>query len=80
MPAGTERGSAAMGVRGTKIYLAGGMRTLTPGPGGLQDTVDTAYALDLRGLRWTERAPMPTARGGRAGVSQAAARFYRVGR
>ncbi|GLV79201.1 Kelch repeat-containing protein [Streptomyces hygroscopicus] len=40
MPARPARGSAAMGVHGTRSYLAGGMRTLVPGPGGLQETVD----------------------------------------
>ncbi|PJE95843.1 hypothetical protein CUT44_21590 [Streptomyces carminius] len=120
MPAGTERGSAAMGVYRGRIHLAGGMRVLEPtGPGGLQDTVgevssydtatgrwetlpdlpqprdhvggavvgtvlyvvggrdrgqlnvrDTVYALDLRHRRrWSERTPMPTARGGLAAAA-----------
>ncbi|MGN9786440.1 Kelch repeat-containing protein [Nonomuraea sp. ZG12] len=62
MPAGTERGSSAMGVRGTKIYLAGGMRTLTPGPGGLQDTVATVSSYDVVTGRWESLPSLPQAR------------------
>lgn len=62
MPEGTERGSAAIGVRETKIYLAGGMRTLTPGPGGLQDTVDTVSSSDVVTARWETLASLPRAR------------------
>jgi len=62
MPRSLERGSAAIGVRGTKIYLAGGMRTLTPGPGGLQDTVDTVSSYDVITRRWATLPTLPEAR------------------
>ncbi|ANZ39940.1 hypothetical protein BBK82_31755 [Lentzea guizhouensis] len=62
MPAGTERGSAAMGVFGTRVYLAGGMRTLTPGPGGLQDTVADVHSYDVLTRRWTTLPSLPEAR------------------
>lgn len=62
MPAGSEQGSAAIGVRGSKIYLAGGMRTLTPGPGGLQDTVATVSTYDTRTGRWGRLPDLPEAR------------------
>ena len=62
MPAGTERGSAAVGVRGTTIYLAGGMRTLTPGPGGLHDTVATVTAYDTATDSWSQLPDLPEAR------------------
>lgn len=62
VPAGIERGSAAIGVHGTKILLAGGMRTLVPGPGGLQDTVDTASSYDIVSDRWERLPSLPQAR------------------
>ncbi|MGP4051445.1 Kelch repeat-containing protein [Streptomyces sp. 2A115] len=62
MPAGIERGSAATGVRGTRVYLAGGMRTLVPGPGGLQDTVDTVSSYDVVTGRWKALPSLPQAR------------------
>ncbi|WP_328990607.1 hypothetical protein OG394_30520 [Kribbella sp. NBC_01245] len=62
MPAGTERGSSAIGVHGHKIYLAGGMRTLTPGPGGLQDTVDQVHSYDTWTGRWGSLPSLPQAR------------------
>lgn len=62
MPTGHDRGSAAVGVRGTKIYLAGGMRTLTPGPGGLRDTVSTVSSYDVVTRRWRYLPSLPEAR------------------
>ncbi|PWK85441.1 N-acetylneuraminic acid mutarotase [Lentzea atacamensis] len=62
MPQGVERGSAAMGVHGTRVYLAGGMRTLTPGPGGLQDTVADVHSYDVITRRWTTLPSLPEAR------------------
>lgn len=52
MPNGTARGSAAMGVHGKKIYLAGGMTTLDIF-GGYQDSVDTVSAFDTSCGTWT---------------------------
>ncbi|WP_113702650.1 Kelch repeat-containing protein [Nonomuraea lactucae] len=62
MPAGIERGSAATGVHGTRVYLAGGMRTLVPSPGGLQDTVDTVSSYDVVTGRWETLPSLPQAR------------------
>ncbi|MFC8939938.1 Kelch repeat-containing protein [Streptomyces griseoincarnatus] len=62
MPRGVERGSAAMGVSGRKILLAGGMRVLVPGAGGLQDTVATVSAYDVVTGRWEELPALPEAR------------------
>ncbi|MFE2499877.1 Kelch repeat-containing protein [Streptomyces scopuliridis] len=62
VPVSHARGSAAVGVHGGKIYLAGGMRTLTPGPGGLQDTVDTVSSYDVRTGRWQRLPSLPEAR------------------
>ncbi|CAM3823446.1 kelch repeat-containing protein [Kibdelosporangium persicum] len=62
MPVGIERGSAAMGAFGRRIYLAGGMRTLTPGPGGLQDTVASVHSYDVLTRRWTTLPDLPEAR------------------
>ncbi|PWE10290.1 hypothetical protein DD630_28950 [Streptomyces sp. BSE7F] len=62
MPRGVERGSAAMGVSGRKILLAGGMRVLVPGAGGLQDTVATVSAYDVVTGRWEELPMLPEAR------------------
>ncbi len=61
-PADVVRGSAAVGVLGNRIFLAGGMRTLTPGPGGLQDTVATVHSYDVVARRWTRLPDLPEAR------------------
>ncbi|MFF3853870.1 Kelch repeat-containing protein [Micromonospora sp. NPDC002575] len=68
VPAGLERGSAAVGVHGGTIYLAGGMRTLTPGPDGLQDTVATVSAYHAATGRWTTLPDLPEARDHVAGA------------
>ncbi|MER5542409.1 kelch repeat-containing protein [Streptomyces sp. NPDC002589] len=78
MPPGTERGSAAVGVHGPKIYLAGGMRTLTPQPGGLQDTVDAVSCFDVTTGRWESLPSLPEARD-HAGGALIAATLYVVG-
>ncbi|KAF6840288.1 kelch repeat-containing protein [Colletotrichum plurivorum] len=53
VPAGEERGSAAVGVFGKVVYLAGGMRTLRPtGETGEQDTVAFVSAFDTETSRW----------------------------
>lgn len=62
MPAGSERGSAAIGVQGSKVYMVGGMRTLTPGPGGLQDKVTTFTSYDVKSGSWETLPNMPEAR------------------
>lgn len=57
LPAGRETGSAAVGVVGRSIFLAGGMRTLEPiGIEGKQETVDYVSAFDLESSSWI---PLP---------------------
>ncbi|MFE7816410.1 Kelch repeat-containing protein [Streptomyces sp. NPDC057433] len=62
LPADVARGSAAIGVHGTTVLLAGGMRVLVPGAGGLQDTVDTVSAYDVVTRRWETLPSLPQAR------------------
>ncbi len=78
MPSGMARGSAAVGVRGTRIYLAGGMRTLTPAPGGIQDTVDTVSSYDVVTGRWQTLPSLPQARD-HVGGAIIGTTFYVVG-
>ncbi|RFN40762.1 kelch domain-containing protein 8a [Fusarium flagelliforme] len=55
VPEDQERGSAAVGVYGNIIYMAGGMRTLEPiGPGGEQDTVAFVSAFDTKTSKWLD--------------------------
>jgi N-acetylneuraminic acid mutarotase len=53
MPNGTERGSAAMGVHGSTIYLAGGMTILDVPNGGYQNSITTVLAYDTVRGTWT---------------------------
>ncbi|NJQ03159.1 Kelch repeat-containing protein [Streptomyces zingiberis] len=78
VPREMVRGSAAMGVKGRTVHLAGGMRTLTPGPGGLQDTVDTVSAYDVDSGRWRDLAPLPQARD-HVGGAVVGSTFYVLG-
>ena len=57
MPAGTERGSAILGVYGKMIYVAGGMTYLRPGE---QDAVSLVSAFDTRTGKW-KTLPSPAA-------------------
>ncbi|WNG18174.1 Kelch repeat-containing protein [Cystobacter fuscus] len=59
MPASTERGSAAVGVSGTKIYLAGGLRSLAP---EFQDTVATFSSYDVAQDTWETLPSLPEPR------------------
>jgi N-acetylneuraminic acid mutarotase len=59
MPAGTERGSAAISASGTKIYVAGGLRALTDTS---QDTVATFSSYDVREGTWEALPELPEPR------------------
>ncbi|WP_437733554.1 Kelch repeat-containing protein [Sorangium sp. So ce1335] len=59
MPSGTERGSAAVGAHGTKIYLAGGLRSLTP---DFQDTVPAFSSYDVETGEWETLPDLPEPR------------------
>ncbi|KAF2009880.1 galactose oxidase [Aaosphaeria arxii CBS 175.79] len=52
LPADEARGSAAVGVHGNKIYLAGGMKALILGQDGLQDTVSVVSIYDTTLDEW----------------------------
>lgn len=62
MPADQARGSSAMGVHDGRIILAGGMRSLTPSPGGLQDSVTTVTMYDPSCGNWTKMPDLPAPR------------------
>jgi N-acetylneuraminic acid mutarotase len=57
MPVDQARGSAAVGVSGNMVYLAGGLRSLNPVQGGLQETVDMVTAYDTVERQWTVLPP-----------------------
>lgn len=78
VPPAMRRGSAATGVHGDTVYLAGGMLTLTPGPGGLQDTVATVSAYHVPTGRWATLTSLPQARD-HAGGAVAGGTFYVLG-
>ncbi|KAK2796649.1 hypothetical protein FQN51_009090 [Onygenales sp. PD_10] len=82
MPAGQERGSAAVGVDGHIIWLAGGMKILVPREGGEQTSVNLVSAYDTVSDTWLS---LPTAvqnmpgRRDHAGAAVIHSKFYVVG-
>ncbi|KAK6068600.1 hypothetical protein SCUP515_09452 [Seiridium cupressi] len=63
LPNGTARGASAVGVWGSKIYLAGGMTYLVPTDTGGQDAVGTVSLYDTATNTWdTSLPPLPEAR------------------
>lgn len=52
-PEGTERGAAVVGVHGSRIFLAGGLRSLDPRRGGPHVAVDELSAYDTATGEWT---------------------------
>lgn len=62
LPPGTGRGSAAVGVHGTKIYLAGGLSRLVVVEGGAQDSVDTVSVFDTQTSTWAQLPRLPARR------------------
>ncbi|GGR70984.1 hypothetical protein GCM10010252_06550 [Streptomyces aureoverticillatus] len=62
MDAAVEPGAAVSHSSRTKVYLAGGMRSLAPVPGGLQDTVDTVSSYDVKTGAWDSLPRLPEAR------------------
>ncbi|AGP33963.1 Kelch repeat-containing protein [Sorangium cellulosum] len=75
MPEGTERGSAAVGVEGTKIYLAGGLRSLTP---RFQDTVLDVSSYDVATGAWEALPDLPEPRD-HVGGAVVGSTFYVLG-
>ncbi|KAL2208116.1 galactose oxidase [Sarocladium strictum] len=78
MPEGEERGSATMGVHGSKIILAGGMEVLVPGPGNEQRTVSRVTAYDTATREWSVWPDLPVERD-HAGGAVVDERLYVLG-
>ncbi len=78
MAAADARGSAAVGVLDGKAYLAGGVRSLSLVPGGLQDSVDTVTAYDVAAATWTRLPALPSPRD-HTGSAVIGRTFYVVG-
>lgn len=77
MPAGRQVGSAAVGVSGTTIYLAGGL-SMTNITSGEQPTVDIVTSYDVRSKRWTNLPSMPAPRD-HAGAGLVGRKLYVLG-
>ncbi len=75
MPEGTERGSAAVGASGTKIYLAGGLRSLSP---QFQDTVLAFASYDVVTGAWETLPDLPEPRD-HVGGAVVGSTFYVLG-
>ncbi|MBK7538073.1 MAG: kelch repeat-containing protein [Myxococcales bacterium] len=69
MPAGTERGSAAVGAIGDQIYLAGGLRG---------DALATLSSYHVGTGAWTELPPLPVERDHACGAA-VAGKLYVIG-
>lgn len=78
MPRDQARGSSAVGVRGTKIYLAAGMRSLDGSLGGLHDTVDTVTSYDSKNGAWKTLPSLPAPRD-HAGAALVGHKMYVLG-
>ena len=59
MPVEQARGSAAMGVHGTTVYLSAGLRSLDGYPNGLQETVSTVTSYDTKSGVWKTLSDLP---------------------
>ncbi|KAL9117331.1 MAG: hypothetical protein Q9187_006134 [Circinaria calcarea] len=78
MPKEQARGSSAVGVRGTRVYLTAGMRSLDGSPGGLHDTVDTVTSYDTKSGVWKTLPSLPAPRD-HAGAALVGHRMYVLG-
>ncbi|KAK1233173.1 hypothetical protein PQX77_003709 [Marasmius sp. AFHP31] len=61
MPEGEERGASAVGVWGSSVFLAGGLRTLNL-LDATQDTVATGLVYDTRTKQWSQLPDLPEGR------------------
>ncbi|KAL0068828.1 hypothetical protein AAF712_004158 [Marasmius tenuissimus] len=61
MPVGEERGASAVGVWGSSVFLAGGLRTLNL-LDATQDTVATGLVYDTRTKQWSQLPDLPEGR------------------
>ena len=62
MPTEQARGSSAMGVHETTIYLSAGIRSLDGYPNGIQDTVSTVTLYDTKSGVWKTLPSLPAPR------------------
>ncbi|KAI8949358.1 hypothetical protein F4801DRAFT_580455 [Xylaria longipes] len=62
MPDREARGAAAVGVHGSQIILAGGMRSLNFSIGGHHDTIKRVTLYDTRTQEWRTLRPLPEPR------------------
>ena len=79
MPSGTARGSSAVGVFGSKVYLAGGMTLLEAYRGGHQNSNPMVSSYDTQTDIWiTDYPPLPEPRQ-HVGYSVVGSTFYVIG-
>ncbi|KAI1747507.1 hypothetical protein F4782DRAFT_552005 [Xylaria castorea] len=81
VPDHEARGAAAIGVYGSKIILAGGLRSvnLSAGvPGGIQKSVKWVTSFDTRTYKWMSLRPLPEPRD-HAGGAVIKSKFYVMG-
>ena len=79
MPKGTARGSSAVGVYNSKIYLAGGMTFLQPYKGGHQDSKSMVSSYDTVSDSWdSDYPPLPEPRQ-HVGGAVVGSTFYVIG-
>ncbi|KAI0448889.1 hypothetical protein F5B21DRAFT_79797 [Xylaria acuta] len=81
VPDHAARGAAAIGVHGTKIILAGGLRSVNftvGGQGGIQESVKMVTSYDTRTGVWKTLRPLPEPRD-HAGGAVFKSKFYVIG-
>ena len=79
MPTGIARGSSAVGVYGSKIYLAGGMTLLQAYQGGHQNSQATVSSYDTKTDTWDTNYPsLPESRQ-HVGFATVGSTFYVIG-
>ncbi|KAI4858551.1 galactose oxidase [Hypoxylon rubiginosum] len=62
MPDGQSRGSSAVGISGSTVYLAGGMERLEVFENGAQTSLDIVTAYDTKAGTWTTLPKLPAPR------------------
>ncbi|TRX88816.1 hypothetical protein FHL15_010275 [Xylaria flabelliformis] len=81
MPDREARGAAAVGVYGSKIILAGGLRSVNfsgGAPGGIQKSMKRVTSFDTRTFEWKTLRPLPEPRD-HAGGAVIKSKFYVTG-
>ncbi|KAG4429588.1 hypothetical protein IFR05_014928 [Cadophora sp. M221] len=62
IPAGRETGAAAVSVKGTTVYLSGGLSSINPVPGGAENSVGTVSSVDVVSWKWKSLFDLPLPR------------------